>query len=140
LWYLLDTTRANCITPPGTAEAIETRLTLTPQGEPLATIQSSAQWMREVGEAIRDCNLDNSSAVLIGAQQQIFAMDESPRARLGETVDDPCAEEFPVQVFRAAKTTARTRMTRMRSPTPPTDVGRPPFSGGKKDLTPANGE
>ena len=82
---------------------------MTPQGEAVATVQSSALWMRELGNTMWSHGLDNSYAVLLGAQQQLYALDESPRARIGETIYDPCADEFPVQLFRASKTTLRVR-------------------------------
>ena len=90
---------------------IEKGLQVTPQGEVVATIQASASWMLELGKAMWDLGLDNSSAVLIGAQEQLIALDESPRARVGETIQDPCTNEFPVKLYRASKTVLRTRPT-----------------------------
>ena len=109
LWHLLDTAGSNFFSPLGIAETIEKGLRVTPCGEAIATIQPTALWMRELGHTMRTHGLDNSSAVLLGAQQQLYALDESPRDRIGETVYDPSAEEFPVQLFRASKTTLRAR-------------------------------
>ena len=109
LWHLLDTAGANRFSPPGVAETIEKGLQVTPQGEVVATIQASATWMLELGKTMWDIGLDNSSAVLIGAQEQLIALDESPRARVGETIQDPCTNEFPVKLYRATRSVLRTR-------------------------------
>ena len=66
--------------------------------------------------------LDNSSAVLVGAQEQLFAFDESPRARVGEPILDPGPNEFPVKLCRAAHLTRRERP----SPSSPTSSTRTP--------------
>ena len=120
LWHLLDTAGSNFFTPLGIADAIEKGLRITPCGEALATIQPTALWMRELGHTMRVHGLDNSTAVLLGAQQQLYALDESPRARIGETVYDPSVGEFPVQLFRASAASLRTRP----SPASPTSSTR----------------
>ena len=120
LWHLLDTAGTNCFSPLGIAETIEKGLRATPQGEAVATIQSSALWMRELGNTMWNLGLDKSSAVLLGAQEQLFALDESPRARIGETIYDPCADEFLVQLYRASKTVLRVRL----APASPTSSTR----------------
>ena len=101
MWHLLDTAGANRFAPPGIVETIEKGLQVTPQGEVVATFQASASWMYELGNTMWNLGLDNSSAVLVGAQEQLFALDESPRARVGETIQDPCTNEFPVKLYRA---------------------------------------
>ena len=120
LWHLLDTAGTNRFSPPGIAETIEKGLQVTPQGEVVATIQASASWMQELGKTMWDLGLDNSSAVLIGAQEQIIALDESPRARVGETIQDPCTNEFPVKLCRATRSVLRARPP----PTSPTSSTR----------------
>ena len=120
LWHLLDTAGSNRFSPPGVTEAIEKGLQVTPQGEVVATIQASATWMLELGKTMWDIGLDNSSAVLIGAQEQLIALDESPRARVGETIQDPCTKEFPVKLSRATRSVLRTRPP----PTSPTSSTR----------------
>ena len=95
---------------------------MTPQGDTLATVQASPQWMLELGKVMWDLGLDNSSAVLVGAQEQLFALDESPRARVGETIQDPGSNEFPVKLCRATQSARRTRPP----PTSPTSSTRTP--------------
>ena len=101
---------------------MEKGLQITPQGEVLAIVQASAAWMLELGKVMWDLGLDNSTAVLIGAQEQLFALDESPRARVGETIQDPCSNEFPVKLCRATRSARRTRPP----PTSPTSSTRTP--------------
>ena len=109
LWHLLDTAKTNHFSPPGVVEAIEQGLCVAPKGEVVATVQSTALWMNELGNKMWSLGLDNKSAVLIGAQQQLYTLDGSPRARIGETIADPCPDEFPLQLFKATISTLRTR-------------------------------
>ena len=97
-----------------------------PSGEEIAVIQPSLLWMRELGTTMTANGLHNGNAVLLGAQEQLYMLDASPRARVGETVSDPNEAEFPIRLFRAA--TARPRVwqapasptssTRMSGPSP----------------------
>ena len=96
-WRLLDTVRSNLFAPPGVAESLERELQVAPCGEEVASLCPSAQWMGELGAVMAAHGLDNRTAVLVGAQRQLYMLDDSPRARVGETVHDPCAEEFPVK-------------------------------------------
>ena len=122
LWHLLDTAKTNYFAPPGVAEAIEAKLCLTPvMDEVVATIQPTARWMEELGGKMWDLGLNNTTAVLVGAQQQLYTFDGSPRARLGETTVDPCPGEFPLRLHRATCTTPRTRPLQKG----PTSTARP---------------
>ena len=76
--------------------------------------------MRELGAIMTAHGLDNKTAVLVGAQQQLYTLDESPRARVGETVSDPNVDEFPVKLYRATTTSVRVRP----SPISPTSSTR----------------
>ena len=91
-----------------------------PSGEEIAVIQPSPLWMRELGTTMAASGLHNGNAVLHGAQQQLYMLDASPRARVGETVSDPNAEEFPIRLFRAATAPPRT----WQAPASPTSSTR----------------
>ena len=83
--------------------------------------------MRELGTIMNAHGLDNTTAVLVGAQQQLYMLDESPRARIGETVYDPSAGEFPVRLYRASATSLRARLS-LASPTSSTRTCGPSSS------------
>ena len=93
---------------------------MVPCGEEVATLEPTALWMRELGTIMNAHGLDNKTAVLVGAQQQLYMLDESPRARVGETVSDPSADEFPVRLYWAKTTSSRARP----SPASPTSSTR----------------
>ena len=97
-------------------------LQVTPQGDALATVYASPQWMLELGNTMWDLGLDNSTAVLVGAQDQLYALDESPRARVGEPILDPGPAEFPVKLHKAKHSTRRVRPL----PASPTSSTRTP--------------
>ena len=103
-WRLLDTARTNLFAPSGVAERLEREVQVAPCGEEVASLLPSVQWMGELGAVMEAHGLTNHTAVLVGAQCQLYMLDDSPRARTGETVHDPCAEEFPVQLYRVATT------------------------------------
>ena len=133
-WHLLDTVEQNRFSPPGVKEVIARGLQVTPQGDALATVQASPQWMLELGKTMCDLGLDNSTAVLVGAQTQLFALDESPRATVGEPVLDPGPSEFPVQLYKAKHSTRRVRPL----PASPTSSTRTPgLSSATRSPSPA---
>ena len=82
---------------------------MVPCGEEVATLEPTALWMRELGTIMTAHGLDNKIAMLVGAPQQLYMLDESPRARVGEIVSDPSAGEFPVRLYRATTTSSRVR-------------------------------
>ena len=123
-WRLLDTARTNLFAPSGVAERLERELQVAPCGEEIASLCPSAQWMGELGVVMVAHGVTNHTAVLIGAQRQLYMLDDSPRARVGETVNDPCAEEFPVKLYRAATPSMRMRPS-PSSPTSPRMFGPP---------------
>ena len=116
----LETARSNFFAPLGVVESPEKGLRLVPCGESLAILEPTALWMRELGTIMNAHGLDNKTAVLVGAQQQLYMLDESPRARVGEIVSDPSAGEFPVRLYRVSTTSSRVRP----SPASPTSSTR----------------
>ena len=51
--------------------------------------------------------LRNEQVVLIGDGEQLFLCGASPGANLGETVNDPLPDEFPLRLYVAATTDER---------------------------------
>ena len=65
--------------------------------------------MQKLGAVMESHGLTNSTAVLIGFENQLYMLDDSPRARIGETEHDPITEEFLVRLYRVATTSLRMR-------------------------------
>ena len=64
-------------------------------------------------------SLRNEEVVLIGAGEQLFLCDASPGAHLGETINDPLPDEFPLRLYRAVTTEERSDPATTPSLPPP---------------------
>ena len=110
---------------PAATERVERELQAAPCGKEVASFPPSAQWMRELGAVMENHGLTNSTAVLIGSEDQLYMLDTSPRARIGETEHDPSTEEFPVRLYRVATTSPRMRPSTLSPLSPRTRLPSP---------------
>ena len=54
--------------------------------------------------------LSNQQVVLIGSGEQIFLLDTSSLAHVGETLTDPVHDEFPLKLYAAINTEMRVKV------------------------------